>query len=129
MHATGSCFCGAVRYEIDGEIGPAYYCHCSRCRKISGSAFTANAVVDPAHFHVVAGKDRLRAQTSEDGISRWFCGDCGSPIHVSQGEHMRLRLGSLDSNLADRPKFHIFVGSKADWYDIHDDLPRHDERP
>ncbi len=128
MH-SGSCFCGAVRYEIDGEIGPAYYCHCSRCRKISGSAFSANAVVTPAAFRVVHGESALKAITADNGVSRVFCAECGSSILVRQGDQMRLRLGTLDSELPTSPQMHIHAASKAGWFEICDALPRHDAAP
>ena len=123
----GSCFCGAVRIEVR-QLGPGYYCHCSRCRKASGSAFTANAVVSPNDVAVTQGSDRLRSYRTADGISRSFCGDCGSPLLVRQGDQMRLRLGCLDTPIPS-PARHIFVGSKANWYEIHDELPRYEERP
>lgn len=126
---AGSCFCGAVRYEVRGPIGPAYYCHCSRCRKISGSAFSANAVVAVADFVVLDGDDALKAITAENGVSRVFCAHCGSSLLVRQGDQMRLRLGSLDSPLEEAPSFHIYAASKPDWSPICDGLPQHAERP
>ena len=128
MHA-GRCFCGTVNYEIVGELGLMYFCHCSRCRKISGSAFTANAVVSPEQFVVTHGATVLKSFVSGDGISRTFCSNCGSHLFVSQGEQMRLRLGTLDGPLNKSLNMHIFTDSKADWYDILDNLPQHDERP
>ena len=128
MH-HGSCLCGAVRYEIAGELGPAYYCHCSRCRKSSGTGHAANAVMARAQFVVRAGQDQLRSYVADNGVERLFCGTCGSPLAVGQGEHLRLRLGSLDTPLARGPQVHIFTGSKAAWEAIDDDLPRHAERP
>lgn len=126
---TGSCLCGAVTYEIHGDIGASYYCHCSRCRKTSGSAFTSNAVISSKDFVVVAGESFLRSFISDEGISRVFCSNCGSPLVVSQGDQMRLRLGSLDTVPATRPQAHLFTASKASWFDICDDLPQHAERP
>jgi len=128
MH-SGSCFCGAVKYEVRGAIGSAYYCHCSRCRKISGSAFSSNAVVRTDEFFVVAGRDLLKAFSSDTGVSLVFCSKCGSSILVSQGDQMRLRLGTLDTALPEPPRMHIFAASKADWFAICDDLPQHPERP
>lgn len=125
----GSCLCGAVRYEIAGELGPAYYCHCSRCRKSSGTGHAANAVMARTQFLVRAGLDQLRSYVADNGVERLFCGTCGSPLAVGRGEHLRLRLGSLDSPLALGPQVRIFVGSKAAWEAIDDDLPRHAERP
>jgi hypothetical protein len=127
MH-TGSCLCGAVQYEIHGDVGPSYYCHCSICRKVTGSALSANAVVDPSHFFITRGKDKIKAFTNESGVSREFCSDCGSPIRVLQGEHMRLRLGSLDTGSPALPSMHIYVASKAGWDLIMDNLPRYDKR-
>lgn len=128
MH-SGSCFCGAVKYEVRGELGPAYYCHCSRCRKISGSAFSSNAVVNSADFVVTQGEDSLKATTSDTGVSRVFCANCGSSLFVRQGDQMRLRLGTLDTPVGHGPQMHIYTASKANWYSICDDLPQHAERP
>ncbi len=128
MH-TGSCFCHAVTYEIEGDLGRTYYCHCSRCRKLSGSAFSANAVVSPSQLRFTRGEDLLASFTDQNGVDRTFCSRCGSHLLVSQGTEMRLRLGSLDTSLGGSLQMHIFVASKADWFHIHDDLPRYDERP
>lgn len=126
---VGGCLCGAVRYELRGELGAGYYCHCSRCRKTSGSAFTSNAVIALADFVVTQGADRLKAFVSDAGIRRSFCGNCGSQILVSQGDQARLRLGSLDTEPPTPPQMHLFVASKAAWFSIHDDLPQYAERP
>ena len=121
----GSCLCGAVQYELRGEIGKAYYCHCLRCRKASGSAFASNALVNKDDFVVTQGEDKLKSYVyGESGLERKFCGECGSPL-VSQRASGRtvLRLGSLDTDLAQGPGAHIFVDSKASWDHITDDLP------
>lgn len=130
MHA-GSCLCGTVRYEIRGELGAAYYCHCSRCRKASGSAFASNAVVAAEDFVVTAGQEALRTYTADTGLSRMFCGNCGSPILSRRGDlpQVRVRLGTLDTPPERGPQAHIYVASKAAWWDIADELPRHDAGP
>jgi hypothetical protein len=125
----GGCLCGSVRYEVRGDLSSAYYCHCSRCRKTSGSAFTSNAVVSPSDFVVTHGREALRRYTSAEGISRVFCSNCGSHIFVAQGNQMRLRLGSLDAAPGVVPQMHIFTGSKAAWFSICDELPQYLERP
>ena len=127
MH-TGRCFCDAINYEITGALGAAYYCHCSRCRKISGSAFTANAVVAPDRFVVTRGEALLKSFTTADGIRRTFCSNCGTHLFVGQGDQMRLRLGTLDGPLNTPMQMHIFTASKAEWHEILDDLPQHAER-
>ena len=128
MH-TGSCFCRAVNYEIEGDLGRTYYCHCSRCRKTSGSAFSANAVIAPAQFRVTQGQELLARFTADNGVERTFCSRCGSQLVVSKDDQMRLRLGSLDTPLGGPLDSHIFVASRADWFPILDDLPQHDEYP
>lgn len=130
MHA-GSCLCGAVKYEIRGEFGPAYFCHCSRCRKASGSAFAANAVVDADDFVLVQGEASLGSYRSSEKLQRLFCTACGSPIASRRDDvaQVRVRLGTLDTPLSTGPGAHIFVASKAGWFEIHDALPQHPERP
>ena len=131
MH-NGSCLCGTVRYQISGELGPGYFCHCQRCRKASGSAFGANAMVRSEDFVVTAGKASFNCFKAQTGLGRYFCAECGSPImsvRESQPEVMRIRLGTLDTPLPQPPQAHIFVSSKAAWDVIHDTLPQYPERP
>ena len=130
MHA-GSCLCGAVRYEIRGDIGPGFYCHCSRCRKAGGSAFASNAVVAADDFVVVQGEDALKTFAASSGLQRVFCCHCGSPI-ISRREgvpQVRVRLGTLDTPLGQGPQTHIYTDSKADWWEIRDELPRYPDAP
>ena len=131
MH-KGSCLCGAVEYEIGGELGPVVYCHCSRCRKSNGSAFAAVSPVASKEFRIVKGRESLRTYSNGAGFHREFCGNCGSPIITrrdSQPEVVRLRIGTLDTPVGSKVSAHIFVGSKAEWDDILDDAPQYPERP
>ena len=131
MH-KGSCLCGAVEYEITGPLGPIVYCHCSRCRKASGSAFNAIAPVPAAKFRILKGQEYLKDFRNSAGVSRLFCGSCGSPIvgrRDSAPETVRVRIGTLDTPVDSTVSAHIFVGSKAEWDEIHDDVPQHAERP
>ncbi|WP_347989092.1 GFA family protein [Methylomonas sp. AM2-LC] len=127
----GSCLCGSVKYEIKGELGAAVYCHCVRCRKASGSAFAANATVAEDSFKIVQGAESLKMFSTAEGVHRIFCSACGSPI-ISKRDSFpgvfRLRLGTLDTPITERLEAHIFVSSKADWYEIHDSLPQYTER-
>ena len=128
----GSCLCGAVEYQIDSELGPIVYCHCSRCRKATGSAFTAVSPVASADFHIVKGGEYLRSYRSESGFHRAFCGNCGSPIigkRESLPETVRVRIGTLDTPSYAKVSSHIFVGSKAEWENIPDDAPQYQEHP
>ena len=126
---TGSCLCGAVRIQVDGKLGPVVYCHCSQCRRASGSAFAANADVR-ARYLRLEGREAIREYESSPGKLRAFCSRCGSPVYsrrVSQPETYRLRLGTLDGDPGRRPVAHGFVGSKAPWFELPDDgLPRYE---
>ncbi|MFN0299743.1 MAG: GFA family protein [Burkholderiales bacterium] len=129
---TGGCLCGAVKYEVRGDLGPAFYCHCSRCRKASGSAFASNVIVATKDFFLVQGKDALKSFDTTGGVRREFCSQCGSPIasrRDSAPEIVRLRMGTIDTPITQGPGAHIFVASKAKWFPIFDELPQHPERP
>jgi hypothetical protein len=131
MH-KGSCLCGAVKYEIDGELGPINLCHCSKCRKANGSAFLAASLVKKADLRIVSGSDHLAEYESGPGVGRVFCKTCASPLYSRRDampEAVRLRIGTLDTPIDGKPVAHIFVGSKAEWFDIHDDAPQYAERP
>ena len=125
MH-TGHCLCGAVRIEISGDFLYAYYCHCSRCRRASASSFATNGFVRTEELRIVQGQDRLGSLESTPGVFRRFCVDCGSQI-FNQNEHVpqirSVRLGVIDGDPGIRPRAHIFVGSRAPWIEIADELP------
>lgn len=129
----GSCLCGAVRYEVTGELGDAFYCHCQRCRKSSGSVLASNVRIAPQQFRVLAGQDSLKSYFNPaSGVTRKFCAECGSQILSERADPpvLALRLGTLDTPLEKSPVVaHIFVGSKAEWHEITDDLPQFAERP
>jgi hypothetical protein len=128
---TGSCLCGGVRLRITGKLGPAGFCHCSQCRKANGSAFASNAPVRAKYVEVDAERaDLVREYESSPGKFRAFCSRCGSPLYSrrdSEPELRRLRLGLLDGDPGRRPSGHVWVGSKAPWYEITDALPRFEQ--
>jgi hypothetical protein len=128
----GSCLCNAIQYEIHGELGPVMVCHCSRCRKASGSAYAINAAVKTDEFHWVKGSGFVAEFESSPGVFRVFCKQCGSPLvsrRPAEPGILRLRMGSLDTPVGVKPVAHIFVGSKAPWDEILDDVPQYEERP
>ena len=131
MH-SGSCLCGTVKYNINGDFGQAYFCHCQRCRKAGGAAVAANVMAASKDFVVTAGEASLKCYDGGKGVRRYFCAECGSPIlsrRAGQDDIVRVRMGTLDTPVAAPPGAHIFVGSKAAWDVIHDDLPQYQERP
>ena len=123
----GRCLCGEVRYEIDGRLGPVVCCHCSQCRRASGSAFAVNGPVRARDFHLLTGQALLAEYESSPGKLRSFCSRCGSPLYsrlAASPELLRLRLGSLEDDPGVRPVAHIWAGTRAAWFEITDDLPR-----
>jgi len=124
----GSCACGRVRYQLDGELrGALGHCHCWQCRKHSGASFGTTAAVMTEEFSVVAGEDLLSSWESSPGIERVFASCCGSPLFkriAALPQVMGLRLGGLDSDPGRMVEQHIFVGSKVPWVEIDDGLPQ-----
>lgn len=126
---SGGCLCGRVRFEITGAIESIIYCHCSQCRKAQGSAFATNGNVDSKHFHFIQGEAELTGYESTPGQTKYFCRHCGSPIISktdSIPDKVRVRLGTIESDIEERPTAHIFVTSKANWEDIAGDLPQYE---
>lgn len=131
MH-KGGCLCGQVQYEIDNALGPIIFCHCSICRKSTGSPFQSVTRIPSAHFRITQGQDVLKEYRYEPAHHRYFCGNCGSGIYARRDtapDVVIVRLGTLDTPVDQKVAAHIFVGSKADWDNIPDDAPQHQEWP
>jgi len=129
---NGSCLCGRVRYEISGPLEAALNCHCSMCRKAHGTAFRSRAGVRAKDFRWVSGEELITWFESSTGNHRGFCSRCGSPLlsrFDSRPDVYGLPLGCLDTDPGVSPGMHVFVGSKAPWFDITDALPRYQEFP
>lgn len=130
MAIRGSCLCGTVRYEISGSFAGAGHCHCSMCRKSHGAAFATWAFVNPDQFRWTAGGESVAGYKSSPGRERCFCKRCGSPLVATHsGKVTEVVLGTVDGDPGVRPREHIFVGSKAPWYEITDGLPQYREWP
>lgn len=124
MHRS-SCLCGEVSWETEGPFEALTHCHCSICRKSHGAPF-ASYLVTRAPVHV-RGRDSIRTWQSSPAIGRTFCITCGSKTAGQEFAGMSfLPAGNLEEDPGIRPTEHIYVGSKASWYDIADDLPRHE---
>ena len=123
---TGGCLCGAIRYQIDGRISFIWFCHCSKCRRVSGSAFQSAAVCKSKRFRWVCGEESIREYRTESGYPARFCPTCGSTVPQAPAgtEYTWIPVGTLDGDPGSRPAHHIWVGSKAPWYEITDDLPQ-----
>lgn len=122
---AGGCTCGTVAYEVDDAFGYAANCHCSDCRRATGAAFKPFAGIERERLRVTRGADWLLV-LGEAAACDLRCAACGSLLYsvVRDGQWVHVALGSLADAPSIRPSAHIFVGSKAPWYTITDDLPQ-----
>jgi hypothetical protein len=125
---TGSCYCRTVEYRVDDAFTYSQNCHCSNCRRATGSAFKPFAGIERARLMVTKGRDHLLYVGTPDANDT-RCGLCGSLLFsvVRDGAWVHVALGSLMDQPSIRPSSHIFVGSKAPWYEITDALPQYAE--
>ncbi|HVP84857.1 MAG TPA: GFA family protein [Rhizomicrobium sp.] len=131
MTVHGSCLCGTVRYEVRTPFDRFLYCHCSRCRKATGTAHAANVVVAPDAFRWTAGEGnvvRYDLPTARS-FATAFCKTCGAPMpHLTRsGLRVIVPAGSLDENPNAKPTCHAYWGSRANWHEGDPDLPKIDE--
>jgi hypothetical protein len=127
----GSCLCGGVAFEVERAVGPFELCHCSRCRKSSGSAFVAGLGVRAQDFRLLCGAELIRtyeAPIREDPPAYCvaFCSRCGSPVPnpPADATWFEIAAGLLDDDPGLRPDKHIFVECKSAWFPISDSLPQ-----
>jgi hypothetical protein len=126
---TGGCLCGAIRYRLDSEPSDAGWCHCRTCQLSSGSPAMAFASVHAGHWRLEQGEDALGTVASSSFGHRGFCTRCGTPLYMMvdhQPETVDFSIPTLDRPDVIRPEFHIFYGSRIEWAEPADDLPRHD---
>lgn len=122
---TGSCLCGAVRFEISGEFERFFLCHCSRCRKGTGSAHAANLFSSTATIDWLSGQDSVRTyQVPATRHQKAFCTGCGSALPRVQPMGLVVPAGSLDSAIEIRPDAHICWDSRAGWDERLEDVPK-----
>jgi hypothetical protein len=128
----GSCLCGGVAFEVALPFRRANYCHCSRCRKHSGSNASAQGRVLREGFRLVHGEELIRIYRPEGGAVKAFCSVCGSSLFGGtwpDGPEVSIRFGALDGDPLVRPQYHSFVASRAPWDELPSDgLPRFPEQ-
>ena len=130
MKLEGGCLCGAVRYRVEALASDvADYCHCSQCRKASGAPVVAWIQVPPDRFAVTKGE--ARAFRSSARAQRWFCGECGGQVYMTddEGRSVGVTLGSLDDPSAVKPTVHGWASAQISWLCLTDDLPRYEREP
>ena len=126
MH-KGSCLCGAVKYEVEGELGKIDACHCTQCRKTSGNYWTSTDV--PRAAVKIHGADNVTWYRSSEKVRRGFCSTCGSalfwdPIYKDK---LAIGMGTFEKPTGAKLAIHIFVADKGDYYDITDGLPQNQQ--
>ena len=126
---SGSCLCGALRYEVDGPFENLMHCHCSMCRKHHGASFATFVGAPARGFRWLAGEHSVQRYESSPGGFRAFCGTCGSVAPGAMGDSVYMPAGNLEGELGNAGGMHIFVGSKAPWHNITDALPQHETLP
>ena len=121
---TGSCLCGAVKFEVEGELGPPDACHCSQCRKVSGHYWASTDV--PRTALTIHGEFNVAWFRSSEKVQRGFCSTCGATLFWDpiQKEKIGISMGAFDSPTGTRLAKHIFVADKGDYYEIADGLPQ-----
>ena len=128
---SGSCFCKKVSYEITGNMGVFQYCHCSRCQKVTGSAYASNVFVAPDDFKWLSGEDSVGRYDPPETkyFATSFCKKCGSslPWLSKSGQVVIVPAGSLDDDPGIRPSKNIYCGSRSAWYIPASSLPEYDE--
>lgn len=127
---NGSCLCGAVRYQVWDEFAYSLICHCSQCRRATGAASKPFAGIEREKLAVTAGTDTI-LRYGGDVTHDVHCARCGSLLYsnIGTGPYVHVTLGTLLDDPSIRPTAHIFVGSKASWERITDDLPQFTEFP
>lgn len=124
--STGTCLCGDIQWELSGALTEMSHCYCTMCRKVHGTAFSTNAVVQRAAFRWLAGEQKIGHFESRAGSDWPFCGGCGATVPGLFDDEVWLAVGPLEGDFKERPLFHIFVASAASWHEIRDALPRYD---
>ena len=129
---NGSCLCGVVRFTFKAPQTAFRYCHCTRCRKASGSAHASNIFVPQGQLAWLAGEDLVNhfKLPGAKTFAVSFCSRCGSrvPHRIPERSEYLVPAGLLDNDPAMRPQHSIFWGSRALWYVEPQAMPRFEER-
>jgi hypothetical protein len=128
--ASGACLCGSFKFTVSGSLGDVRYCHCSLCRRKTGTAFTANAKVEKSQWSIDGPSDQITEFEHRPGLYNAFCSKCGSPLYARSDmdpNDIRVRLGGFEGEINPSITGHVWTSSKANWYCIDDHLPQFKE--
>ncbi len=123
---SGGCLCGAIRYLAEGAPLWVAHCHCASCRRATGTAIVTYAGYDRSKVSLTEG--RPAGYASSPGVTRSFCGSCGTPIAYESDRwpnEIHLMLCTLDEPESLEPQGHVYVAEQIEWLKLADDLPRH----
>jgi hypothetical protein len=128
---NGSCLCGAVKYAVADEFHAAFNCHCSNCRRATGAACKPMAAIRFEKIALTQGQDDLLIYGEPPGSHDVHCGRCGSFLYsyIAENGNGHVAMGTMLDTPSIKPQFHMFVGSKAPWHEITDDLPQFEGFP
>lgn len=132
MKYLGSCLCGEVTFEIEGDFEKFYLCHCERCRKDTGSAHAANLFSSTAKLRWLSGQEKVKTfNFRSEGHIKCFCTNCGSALPNIQmdGKLLVVPAGSIDSDTDIKPQGHIYYANKANWDNELENVPKFEELP
>lgn len=124
----GGCLCGAIRYNLGGEIAESAYCHCRTCQRQSGAPVVAWFALAPAQFAYTKGKPKTFRASARAG--REFCGECGTYLLFREDDPaatLGVNTATLDDPKQVPPAFHIYCQSRIAWFDTADRLPRYEQ--
>lgn len=127
----GECLCGSVKFEIPDDLAYSGYCHCSECRKFSGSSFSVFAGVKTDNIDILSGADNISYYEKTEDSHLGFCSKCGSSLFSRKPKIglSHIRMGCLNEAPTLAPQAHLHVASKATWDHINDELPKFDQGP
>jgi len=127
----GSCLCGAVKYQVGGEPKRFFHCHCTRCRKSTGTGHSSNLFIQPGVLKWLSGEEQIRTFKVPEAtrFTNNFCATCGSrlPRQAKDSDIVMIPAGSLDDAAPIKPQARIFSGSRANWSCAGDELPVYPE--
>jgi hypothetical protein len=130
---TGSCLCGTVSYQFAGPVRVFQYCHCTRCRKVTGSAHASNIIIDPPYFMWLRGEEHVGRFEHPEAkhFATSFCKKCGSslPWLTKSGKAIIVPAGTLDNDPGVKPMHNIYYAYRAPWYEEVGHLRKYDELP
>ncbi len=128
---TGGCLCGSVRFSLSGPVDVVNCCHCSRCRRRTGSAYATIVHAAYSHFQFTEGEENIVTFNPDGWNSRRFCGSCGSPLPGwdEEDDEVGIPAGLFDEGLDVSPSLHIMTASKASWHEISGNIPQYEEFP